>query len=88
MKYSIPTLNFSVKIKRLDEDYYLVKKNNAWKINSTSFEILSLCNGINSIDTISLKIAEKFSVSQSIVLSDCKDIFEFFCNEGLVEMTI
>lgn len=79
-----PLLEYSVKMRKVKDDYFLVKKSEAWKVNEVSREILKLCNGENSIDSIADKISTTYSIQKSIVLEDCKQIIEFFINEKLV----
>lgn len=79
-----PLLDYSVKIKKVKEDIYLVKKNESWKINETTKGIMELCNGENTIEQIVVKISDSYSVSKAIVQEDCEEILYYFISEKLI----
>lgn len=56
------------------------------QINETAFEILSLCNGTNTIDEISFKMSKKYKVSFDEAYANVREFIDFSIKVGTVNI--
>ncbi|KHF37801.1 PqqD family protein [Halalkalibacter okhensis] len=87
MKNEKPVLDYSVKIRKVDDILYAVKRNNAWEINDVTKEMMRRCNGEKTIVEIAEEIAEFYKTDKKEVLMDCEKIFGYFIQEKLLILT-
>ncbi|MCL4428899.1 MAG: PqqD family protein [Deltaproteobacteria bacterium] len=72
---------------RNDGDKYLLFDNvsgNIFKLNELSYEILSLCDGLNNEATIINKISGVFDVSQEKIHSDFNSLIDMLLEKQYI----
>ena len=80
-----PILDYSVRIKELQGDYYLVSKNSAWKLNSIGKEIVDLCDGEHTVEEIINKLWSLYeNTDEKIIYEDTLELIEYLISEKLL----
>ncbi|WP_191559510.1 PqqD family protein [Metabacillus idriensis] len=80
-----PQLDFSVNIKKMSNQTYLVRGQEAWLINEVAEEVCLLLNGKNSTEDITEKICTSFEKDNKTVQKDINTLLLFFEKEHLIE---
>lgn len=80
-----PQLDFSVNIKKMGNQTYLVRGQEAWLINEVAEEVCLLLNGKNSTEDITEKICTSFEKDNKTVEKDINTLLLFFEKEHLIE---
>lgn len=83
-----PSLQFPKKLMVYPNGFSVAQKFNKRiflnQINETAFEILSLCNGANTINDIANKMAEKYSVSFVEAFKNVQEFIEYSIQIGTI----
>lgn len=77
-------LDFSVRTKILEDDIYVVKKTQAWKVNETMNDIILLCTGEHTLQEISEIIAASYNIDLGTATKDCQEVIDFCTEQKII----
>lgn len=80
-----PLLHYAVRTQKVNQDTYLIKGGEAWRLNETSEQIITLCDGETTLADIATQIAQTFGVAESTSLKDCEEFLNDMASQGLIE---
>jgi len=86
MNNKIPLLDFSISIKKMGQDTYLIRGQEAWKINEVAEVVCMLSDGKNTIADIIKKISLEFNEQAGTIEKDITELIDFLMKQEIIEV--